>query len=54
MAQGRDAVLNLLKDNPEMAAEIEQKIRTKIKGGEVALPEDRTVDEHGEDAETDE
>ncbi len=54
LAQGRDAVLTLLKDNPEMAAEIEQKIRTKIKGGEVALPEDHTVDEHGEDVDTDE
>ena len=35
-----------------MADEIEQKIRTKAKGGEAAIPEDRNVDAYGEDADS--
>ena len=31
LGQGRDAVKQLLVDNPELAAELEEKIRTKIK-----------------------
>ncbi|MBC7448164.1 MAG: recombinase RecA [Hymenobacteraceae bacterium] len=54
IGQGRDSVVNLLRDNPEMADQIEAKIRAKVKGGGAALPEDRTVDEHGADADTDE
>ncbi len=54
IGQGRDSVVNLLRDNPEMADQIEAKIRAKVKGGTAALPEDHTVDEHGADADTDE
>ena len=32
IGQGRESVLNLLRDNPEMADEIEQRIRAKAKG----------------------
>jgi recombination protein RecA len=39
IGQGRDAVKNLLLDNPELAAEIEKKIREKVKQG-AALPEE--------------
>ncbi len=31
LAQGRDAVKNLLKDNPQLADEIESRIREKLK-----------------------
>ena len=31
LAQGRDAVKNLLKDNPDLAAELEEKIMTAMK-----------------------
>ena len=34
LGQGRDAVRNLLRDNPELSEEIEQKIRVAIKGDE--------------------
>jgi len=34
LGQGRDAVRNLLRDNPELSEEIEQKIREAIKGTE--------------------
>ena len=34
LGQGRDAVRNLLRDNPELSEEIEQKIRVAIKGAE--------------------
>ena len=54
IGQGRESVLNLLRDNPEMADQIEAKIRAKVKGGDAVLPEDRTVDAHGADADTDE
>ncbi|MBM3937306.1 MAG: recombinase RecA, partial [Sphingomonadales bacterium] len=37
LGQGRDAVKELIHDNPEMMAEIEQKIRTKMAGGEEIL-----------------
>lgn len=37
LAQGRDAVKELLLDNPELMAELEQKIRTKIAEDENAL-----------------
>ncbi len=33
IGQGRDAVKNLLLDNPELAAEIEAKIRDRVKQG---------------------
>jgi recombination protein RecA len=38
LAQGRDAVKALLQDNPEMASEIEAKIRARVKEDKVALP----------------
>jgi recombination protein RecA len=34
LGQGRDAVKNLLRDNPELSEEIEQKIKTAIQGTE--------------------
>ncbi|MBE9518876.1 MAG: DNA recombination/repair protein RecA, partial [Bacteroidetes bacterium] len=34
LGQGRDAVRNLLRDNPELAEEIEEKIKVAIKGVE--------------------
>ncbi|MCC5921640.1 MAG: recombinase RecA [Cyclobacteriaceae bacterium] len=36
LAQGRDAVKNLLKDNPELLEEIENKIKAEIKGEPIA------------------
>ncbi|MFY7758315.1 MAG: recombinase RecA, partial [Flavobacterium stagni] len=38
LGQGRDAVRDLLFDNPEMMAEIEAKIKAKNAGGEEILP----------------
>lgn len=38
LGQGRDAVKELLLDNPEMMDDIESKIRAKIKGGENPVP----------------
>jgi len=37
LAQGRDAVKELLLDNPELMAELETKIRTKISEDQNAL-----------------
>ena len=37
LGQGRDAVKELIQDNPEMMAEIEAKIRSKMAGGEEIL-----------------
>lgn len=37
LGQGRDAVKDLLNDNPELLEDIEQKIRAKIKGEELAV-----------------
>ena len=37
LGQGRDAVKELIQDNPEMMAEIEAKIRAKMAGGEEVL-----------------
>ena len=37
LGQGRDAVKELIQDNPEMMAEIEVKIRAKMAGGEEIL-----------------
>lgn len=39
IGQGRDAVKNLLLDNPELAAEVEKKIRDRVKQG-ADLPEE--------------
>jgi recombination protein RecA len=41
LGQGRDGVKNILQDNPELMNEIEGKIRTKIKNGEGAIPEEK-------------
>jgi len=35
LGQGRDAVKNLLRDNPELSEEIETKIKAAIQGFEV-------------------
>ncbi len=37
LGQGRDAVKDLLADNPELMAELETKIKTKVRGDETAL-----------------
>ncbi|MEY2904062.1 MAG: recA protein [Bacteroidota bacterium] len=37
IAQGREGAKQFLHDNPEVASEVEQKIKTKIKGGEVKI-----------------
>ncbi|MFM9021736.1 MAG: DNA recombination/repair protein RecA, partial [Sediminibacterium sp.] len=39
LGQGRDAVKNLLHDNPELAAEIEAKIRAKVSEQKAAATE---------------
>ena len=50
IGQGREAVKTLLLDNPELADEIEKKIRDMAKGGEVdVIPVDLTIVEDGED-----
>ena len=36
LAQGRDATRQLMLDNPDLAAEIEEKIMAKIQGGDIA------------------
>ena len=37
LGQGRDAVKDLIKDNPELMDELEMKIKEKIKGNENVL-----------------
>jgi recombination protein RecA len=37
LGQGRDAVKDLIKDNPELMEEIEAKIKEKVKGDDSAL-----------------
>jgi recombination protein RecA len=49
IGQGREAVKTLLLDNPELAEEIEAKIRTMAKGDEDVIPVDLTIVEDGED-----
>lgn len=49
LGQGRDAVKMILKDNPELTAEIEQKIMSKIKNSDIEL----TSEKKGEDEDTD-
>ena len=44
LAQGRDATRQLMLDNPDLAAEIEEKIMAKIQGGEEA-PEEAEQEE---------
>lgn len=44
IAQGRDAAKNFLSDNPEVASEIEAKIRAKLAGEEVETPEVESVE----------
>ena len=34
LGQGRDAVKNLMRDNPELSEEIEEKIKVAIQGSE--------------------
>lgn len=58
LGQGREGVKTILQDNPELADKIEAQIRAMVKGEPeaalAAIPEDRTVDAHGEDADADE
>ena len=38
LGQGREASKDFLRQNPPIAAEIESRIRTKVAGGDVAVP----------------
>ena len=49
IGQGREAVKTLLLDNPELANEIEAKIRAMAKGDSDVIPVDLTIVEDGED-----
>jgi recombination protein RecA len=49
IGQGREAVKTLLLDNPELAEEIEQKIRTMAKGDSDVIPVDMSGPEDGDD-----
>ena len=49
IGQGREAVKTLLLDNPELADEIEQKIRTMAKGDADVIPVDMSGPEDGDD-----
>ena len=49
IGQGREAVKTLLLDNPELADEIEQKIRTMAKGDTDVIPVDLSGPEDGDD-----
>ena len=35
IGQGRDAAINMLKNNPDVYAEVEQKVREQLKGGDL-------------------
>jgi recombination protein RecA len=45
LGQGRDAVKDLIKDNPELMDELEMKIKEKIKGNENVLLDKDAVPE---------
>jgi recombination protein RecA len=46
LGQGRETVKSLLKDNPELMADIEQKLRAKLSSGEsIAIPEAPRLEE---------
>ena len=49
IGQGREAVKTLLLDNPELALEIENKIRAMAKGDADVIPVDLSIVEDGED-----
>ncbi len=49
IGQGREAVKTLLLDNPELADEIEAKIRAMAKGDDAVIPVDMSIPEDGED-----
>ncbi len=49
LSQGRDAVKNLLSDNPELMAELEAKIRAMVNSNEDALVDPVGGAEDGED-----
>jgi len=48
IAQGRDAAKNFLSDNPEVANEIETKIRAKLAGEEIEVPVEAPVEASAE------
>jgi recombination protein RecA len=45
LGQGRDAVKDLIKDNPELMEEIEMKIKEKVKGDDSALLDKEAIAE---------
>jgi len=49
IGQGREAVKTLLLDNPEIADEIEAKIRAMAKGDTAVIPVDPSGPEDGDD-----
>jgi len=49
IGQGREAVKTLLLDNPELALEIENKIRAMAKGDDAVVPVHMSIPEDGED-----
>jgi recombination protein RecA len=49
LAQGKDNVKKLLEDNPEFAAEIENKVREMSAGGSILNEEDFELDDGDED-----
>jgi recombination protein RecA len=42
LGQGRDSVKELLEDNQELLKEIEAKLKSKLMGGEIQIPEDKS------------
>jgi recombination protein RecA len=44
LGQGRDAVKELLEDNPEMLKDIETKLKEKLMTGQLAVPEEKSGD----------
>ncbi|WBO83419.1 recombinase RecA [Hymenobacter yonginensis] len=54
LGQGREGVKTILQDNPELADQIEAKIRAMVKGEPdaalAAIPEDRSTDDDDDDA----
>jgi recombination protein RecA len=51
LGQGRDSVKELLEDNPEMVAEIETKIKTRLLAGVAVIPEEPVEKEEREEKE---
>lgn len=54
IAQGREKLKSVLKDNPEMSAEIEHKIMDRVKDGKSKTAADSPAASHSENADSDE